>query len=240
VPKHLILRLESPLLAFGGETIDNLGVIRGFPALSMVTGLLANAMGWDRSEGERHNNLQARLRIGSIRIRAGTQLQDFQTAQLERAALGWTTRGVPEGRAGGPAAYESPHLRYRDYLADACTLVALRLDPADAEPTLDRIADSLDRPARPLFIGRKPCMPASRLRWGEVDADSIPRALCLAAGKAGADAPVLAQWPVSEREALSPGERRDDLCDERNWVTGLHGGWRPVVSGLLSPGAEAT
>ena len=44
--EHLILRLEAPLMAFGGETIDNLGVVRRFPSASMLTGLLANALGW--------------------------------------------------------------------------------------------------------------------------------------------------------------------------------------------------
>ena len=29
--KHLIMRLESPLMAFGGETIDNYGIIRALP-----------------------------------------------------------------------------------------------------------------------------------------------------------------------------------------------------------------
>ena len=49
--RHLIMRLESPLMAFGGEAIDNLGVIRSFPAASMLTGMLANALGWRRVEG---------------------------------------------------------------------------------------------------------------------------------------------------------------------------------------------
>ncbi len=51
--RHLLLRLEGPLMAFGGETIDNLGVIRDFPAQSMLTGLIANALGWRREESER-------------------------------------------------------------------------------------------------------------------------------------------------------------------------------------------
>ena len=42
--RHLLLRLEAPMMAFGGETIDNLGVIRWFPSLSMLNGLLANAL----------------------------------------------------------------------------------------------------------------------------------------------------------------------------------------------------
>ena len=42
----LILRLEAPLIAFGGVAIDHIGVIRDFPALSMLTGLFANALGF--------------------------------------------------------------------------------------------------------------------------------------------------------------------------------------------------
>ena len=48
-------------MAFGGETVDNIGVIRWFPSASMLTGLVANALGWDRTEGARHQRLQDRL-----------------------------------------------------------------------------------------------------------------------------------------------------------------------------------
>ncbi|MEI2746971.1 MAG: type I-E CRISPR-associated protein Cas5/CasD [Ottowia sp.] len=95
------MRLASPLIAFGGETIDNLGVIRDFPALSMLTGLIANALGWDRSEAERHNRLQQRLRMGCVLAPGGERVQDFQTAQLGKDDKGWTTWGAPEERAGG-------------------------------------------------------------------------------------------------------------------------------------------
>ena len=40
---HLILTLEAPLMAFGGETVDNYGVVRWFPA----------ALDADRPAGER-------------------------------------------------------------------------------------------------------------------------------------------------------------------------------------------
>ena len=52
--RHLILRLEAPLMAFGGETIDNYGVIRRFPSASMLTGLLANALGLRRTQAQDH------------------------------------------------------------------------------------------------------------------------------------------------------------------------------------------
>ena len=96
--RHLIVSLESPLMAFGGEIIDNYGVIRWFPSASMLTGLLANALGWRRIERERHQRLQDRL-VFAARIdrepATGVRLTDFQTAQLSANDQGWTTRGSP-------------------------------------------------------------------------------------------------------------------------------------------------
>lgn len=228
--RHLLIRLSSPLIAFGGETIDNFGVIRDFPALSMVTGLIANALGWDRGDDQAHNRLQARLRMGTRLEDQGSRLTDFQTAQLGASDKGWTTWGVPEERSGGAASYDSPHLRYRDYHADLTALVALRLEPVDEAPTLDDIAAALDRPKRPLFIGRKPCLPTARLFAGWMEADTVLQALERVPICAGSDA-LKAQWP--DGEGRLAGDRVLDLCDERNWTSGVHGGWRPVREGVL-------
>lgn len=228
--RHLLIRLSSPLIAFGGETIDNFGVIRDFPALSMVTGLFANALGWDRGDDVLHNRLQERLRMGARLEAPGSRLTDFQTAQLGANDKAWTTWGTAEERRGGAASYESPHLRFRDYHADLTALLAVRLEPADEAPTLDAIAQALDRPQRPLFIGRKPCLPVGRLVAGWVEADSILHALQLAPLAKGAHG-LRAQWPDGEGQL--PGDRIVDVCDERNWTSGVHGGWRPVREGLI-------
>ena len=230
MPRHLLIRLSSPLIAFGGEAIDNFGVIRDFPALSMVTGLMANALGWDRGDDLLHNRLQARLRLGARLEAPGSRLTDFQTAQLGAAEKAWTTWGTVEERRGGAAAYDSPHLRFRDYHADLTALLAVRLEPADEAPTLDDVAHALDRPQRPLFIGRKPCLPVGRLVAGWIEADSVLQALQLAP-LAHAAAGMRAQWPDGEGQL--PGDRAMDVCDERNWTSGLHGGWRPVREGLI-------
>jgi len=228
--RHLLIRLSSPLIAFGGETIDNFGVIRDFPALSMVTGLIANALGWDRADDRAHNRLQARLRIGTRLEAEGSRLTDFQTAQLGAGDKGWTTWGMPEGRNGGPTSYDSPHLRYRDYHADLTALVALRLEPVDEAPTLDDIAAALDRPKRPLFIGRKPCLPTARLFSGWMEAETVLQALERVPIPEGGQG-LKAQWPDGEGNLA--GDRVLDLCDERNWTSGVHGGWRPVREGVL-------
>lgn len=230
MPQHLLLRLSSPLIAFGGETIDNLGVIRDFPALSMVTGLIANALGWDRGDDVSHNRLQTRLRMGALLATQGSRITDFQTALLLANNKGWTTWGTVEERRGGEKGVDSMHLRYRDYHTDLTALLALRLEPADESPTLGDVAYALDRPQRPLFIGRKPCLPVGRLVAGWVEADSVLQALQLAP-LANAKHGLRAQWPDGEGQV--PGDRVVDVCDERNWTSGVHGGWRPVREGLI-------
>jgi CRISPR system Cascade subunit CasD len=229
--RHLLVRLRAPLIAFGGETIDNYGVIRDFPALSMVTGIFANALGWDRGDDALHNRLQERLVMGARLDADGERLVDFQTAQLQANDKGWTTRGIAEERAGGAGTYMGPHLRYRHYHADMNVLVALRLQAVDEAPTLDDLATALDKPARPLFVGRKNCLPTDRLMAGWVEADNILEALQCAEPALHHD--VRAQWPDGEGRLLGQQDRTLDVCDERNWTSGVHGGWRPVREGVL-------
>ena len=233
--RHLLLDLDAPLMSFGGDMVDAYGVVRDFPAKSMVAGLLANALGWERYEADRHASLQERLVMGSARVGEGRRVRDFQTAQLGGNDRGWTTRGRAEGRAGGAATYLSPHIRYRDADADARVLVALRLDAEGVEPDLDAVADALDRPERPLFIGRKPFVPSRPLRLGFAEAETVHDAL--AAGLALLpDAPtndgdVRAQWP--EFEGMFNGAREEELTDERHWPAGVHAGLRRVAEGRI-------
>ena len=234
--RHLLLNLESPLMAFGGEAIDNYGVIRSFPAASMLTGLFANALGWRRIERERHQRLQYRL-VFAARIdrepASGVRLRDFQTAQLSKDDKGWTTRGQPEGRAGGASTYDAPHLRYRDYFADMRISVAVRLEPEDESPTLGELVGALCEPARPLFIGRKPCLPSAPLFADFIDAETTLDALLNHPVKnEGAErGDVRLLWPSGEGAPEVAPNRDYMVTDERNWVSGLHGGGRLVFEG---------
>lgn len=219
--RWLHLRLAGPMLAFGGVAIDQVGPTRAFPAASMLTGLLANALGWRREEADKHQALQDRLIFGALNTREERRLTDTQNAKLEKNDRSWTTWGEPEGRAG--ATYDSPHRRRRDYLADHDCRVVLRLAPGNGS-ALDDLAAALDRPARPLFVGRKPCLPAAPLFAGWVDGADA-RATLGALGLAGR-----AIWPEAEGGAVD-GARRVELADLRNWRSGLHGGTRIVIEG---------
>jgi CRISPR system Cascade subunit CasD len=233
MPQHLILRLEAPLMAFGGTMIDANGPTLDLPIRSMVTGLIANALGWHRGERDRHHSLQNRLVMGARLDRPGIAIRDFQTAQLGANDKGWTTRGAPEGRAGGANTYKSPHIRLRHYRADSFVTVALRLTPPNGDPTLSTVEAALKAPARPLFIGRKPCLP-SRPILSELP---IEAANLLAALK-------LAPLALSDRPQVQPGDRhrkvrfaipstewsrdvkydRKMLADVRDWRAGVHAG----------------
>lgn len=231
MPRYLVLHLDSPLIAFGGESIDNYGVIRDFPALSMITGLIANALGWDRKDGPLHDRLQQRLVIGCVLMQGSQKIQDYQTAQIAKADSGWTTRGYAEGRGGN--SYDGSHLRFRDYHANLRSWVVVSLKSPDESPTLDEIGAALDKPVRPLFIGRKPCLPVGRLVAGWQDATDVRSALqcVIDSGDAHTVPAWRAQWP--DGEGRGPSDRVMDICDERNWVSGVHGGWRRVREGVL-------
>ncbi len=231
--RHLLLLLEGPLSAYGAEAVDARGVVRDWPGASLLTGLLANALGLTRAQREAHQALQDRLRFAVRLDRPGRRLTDFQTAKLSGDDRGWTTRGVPEGRAGGAGTYLGPHIRYRAHLADQAVLVALHLEPADETPTLEDLAVALDAPARPLFLGRKACPPAGPINGGFVEAPTLAAALAGAAPLDDAEADPIVVLPGDTAPARF---ERLTVCDRRNWISGVHGGLRVFRRGRLSQG----
>jgi CRISPR system Cascade subunit CasD len=238
--RWLVLRLEAPLIAFGGVTIDQIGVTRDFPAASMLTGLIANALGWERTNWQAHQALQDRLVFAARREQeiADGILTDTQNVQLGKNDKGWTTSGQPEGRDG--ASYGGPHRRFRDYHADLSASVVLRLNPAGEAPDLDAVSSALQRPARPLFLGRKPCLPSQPILAGEVVAASAYQALERVQSLERTSRKLRALWPVHEGPVDGESVHRVmALEDLRNWKTGLHGGSRMVVEGTVNAG-EAT
>jgi CRISPR system Cascade subunit CasD len=221
--RHLLLRLDAPLMSFGAPIVDQHGVTGDIPLPSMVAGLLGNALGFRRTDGERLQRLQDRLVLAARWDRAGEQMRDFQTAELRANDRGWTTRGDPEGRAGGAGTYVGKHIRYRWYQADATITVALRLEPAAEAPSLDDLGEALERPARPLFIGRKSCLPAHPIVSGFIPAATVLDAVAAAPLAEGCTAGLrVVMWPQGEGEL--PGAERRLVEGRRNWLSGVHGG----------------
>lgn len=237
----LHLTLSAPLMSFGGVVIDHVGPTRDFPSLSAMTGLLANALGYERYQHADLQSLQDRLIIGALTVRQGRRITDNQNARVYEKETGWTTHGQPESRNSGPS-YGNPalpdqfgnqagrkwltHRRLRDYLADHETRVVLQL-VGHGSVTLEDLKQALIQPARPLFIGRKACLPTKPIFTGMLQGEAVTDAL-RAIGLPGQGL-----WPDTINRDLPPGAMRYDLPDMRNWLSGLHAGRRIVVEGPI-------
>lgn len=237
--KALLLRLDAPLISFGAPMVDQNGVVQAFPALSMLTGLFANALGWDHRDVEKLSALQDRIRYAARIDRRGEALVDYQTVDLGKdwmdwEKVGWTTRGRLARREG--ASGKETHQRYRHYRADSIHTVAIALD-GEEPPTINDLAAALREPKRPLFIGRKCCLPASPILLHTIEAPSLVGALAMSPRSTRADdGPLLATWwDGDDGTAADRPAHVVTVTDERDWRSQTHTGRRPMHEGRVNP-----
>lgn len=240
--RALVLRFDAPLVSFGAPMVDQNGVVQRFPALSMLAGLLGNALGWDHRDAEKLARLQDRLRYAARVDRQGSALVDYQTVDLGQDWMlaekaGWTTRGriaVRGGASGG-----GTHQRYRHYRVDSIHTVVVTM-AGDESPGIDDLEVALREPARPLFIGRKCCLPASPILRRSIDARSLVGALATVGRPARADDGWLpAMWSDGEDATGAVGDSFVvPVTDERDWRNQIHAGRRLLRYGHVNPERE--
>lgn len=163
--RALILRLDAPMVSFGSAIVDQHGFTGFFPGIGLLTGLIGNSLGWHHCDFSRLQKLQGRIDFAARWDVRPTQIIDYHTVDLGSLKMGkpgWTTRGEAEHRAGGVSAKYGIHQRYRHYLIDGLMTVALGL-LTEESPDLNEIREAIKKPARPLFLGRKICLPARPL-----------------------------------------------------------------------------
>ncbi|MGW2161603.1 type I-E CRISPR-associated protein Cas5/CasD [Nonomuraea sp. NPDC001699] len=152
----LVLRLAGPLQSWGDRSALNRRDTRPEPTKSGVLGLLAAAAG--RARGEALDDLLG-LQLGVRVDQPGSLLYDYHTVSDYRGRplpqAGVSAKGLQKPTS--PAKYT--HITQRFYLQDAVFLAAL-YGPADFVQTL---ADAVRRPAFPLALGRRSCVPTQPL-----------------------------------------------------------------------------
>jgi CRISPR system Cascade subunit CasD len=229
--RFLVLHLDGPLMSFGDVLVDRNGPTGPAPGASLLTGLLANALGWSHEDVGPLQALQDSL-VFAVRLdRAGQLMEDFHTVDLGQPHLtgtGWTTRGRLEGRGGGDAK-EGTHIRARHYWADRVMTLAVSVVASPHAPvTLENLAAAIRRPARPLFIGRKSCLPSRPLFGGYVEAGTPAEAATNAPWPAGVvpELSIVEVWSPAAEEA---GDGHTVLArDLRRWAVQQHSGRRLV------------
>lgn len=236
----LLLRLDGPMMSFGTVAVDAIGHTAPFPGRSLLTGLLGNALGLDHRDADELTRLQSRLLHAVRRDYGGEVRTDYQTVDLGQPFLldevAWTTRGRIDPRGGSADNKVGTHIRHRDYLVDSAFTVALTLAPADQSPDLDALADAVRQPARPLFLGRKSCLPASPLFLARTRAaslvDSVREADKPKAPSRPLDVRARLWWPERDGERRDLHGRRITLTDERDWHNQVHVGTYAMYEGF--------
>lgn len=238
----LLLRFDAPLVSFGAVAVDNRRPVQEYPPLSLITGLLGNALGYDHRDAQKLQTLQSRIRYAVRCDRTGEKVSDFQTVNLGQYHLvgtGWTTRGEPELRGG--ASSENTHIRYREYLADSVYTIAVALMPPDQPPDLTAVMSALKEPERPLFLGRKAALPAAPLVIGIREVDSLRAALesepriQRERWKDPRSVPgPLSAWLPQGEPAAGPC-REMAVTDERDWENQIVVGRRIVLHTTVNP-----
>jgi CRISPR system Cascade subunit CasD len=164
-------------------------------------------------------------------------LVDYQTVDLAQDFLtdcGWTTRGSPEGREG--SAKKDTHIRHRHYLADAVYTIAVRLEPPEEDPGIGALERSVRSPERPLFLGRKCCLPSTPIFLARVEAGTLRQALenaplaCRSTATCGA--PDLRSWWPAGEDRDVPGQVLP-VTEDRDWLNQIHGGRRFIKEGWI-------
>lgn len=182
----LLLRLEGPMQSWGTRSRWDVRDTGLEPTKSGVIGLLGCAAGLRRGDVELEE-LDRALVFGVRIDRPGAISADFQTvkgyhrtASGEYKRSGGTAKSLERAREYDEHTIVSP----RDYLHDAAFLVALSVKPehrAGNPGLLERLAERLQKPRWPLYLGRKACVPTRPVfdRLTE-DYANIEEALCRA------------------------------------------------------------
>lgn len=141
----MLLRLAGPLQSWGVESKFETRRTMSYPTKSGVIGMLAAALGYSREESlDRLNALNFGVRVEQ----EGELLSDFHTARSEK----------------------STYVTNRLYLADAIFLVGLESDNVEFLKELEK---ALKKPAFPLFLGRRSCVPTMPIFLGIRDSSLL-------------------------------------------------------------------
>lgn len=163
----LFIRLEGPLQSWGLRARWTERDTMLEPTKSGVVGLLACALGLRREQDVEIRALNNALRFGVRVDRPGQLLRDYHTI------VGGVRSAAGKIKINANTKEPETVVSNRYYLADASFLVALQ-GPDDL---IGRLADALQNPVWPPFLGRRSCLPSVPLFAGTGQYNSLREAL---------------------------------------------------------------
>jgi CRISPR system Cascade subunit CasD len=169
--KWMVLQLAGPMMSWRLAGRKSTKVTYDHPTFSAIVGLIASALGVERSDRTRIADIASALRMKSFNASIpgdGALLEDFQTVGCRREeddlAKPLTAEVDKKGKSTGS---RKQIITRRHYLTDARYLVMLR---GSAE-NIGRYWDAIRRPKNPLFLGSHCCLFSSRIDLGIYDSE---------------------------------------------------------------------
>jgi CRISPR system Cascade subunit CasD len=174
----LTFTLAAPLASFGGVAVGERRSSADRPMKSAILGLVAGALGLERSDDEAHITLEEdwhyAARIENLPSRAPRRLMtDYHTAQTSKRSgktRPATRREELQGEDIGTI------LSYREYRTDCSTTIALWPSATAPRHSAEAIADALRRPVFVPYAGRKSCPLMLPMAPHIVDVDTVEKA----------------------------------------------------------------
>ncbi|TVR78667.1 MAG: type I-E CRISPR-associated protein Cas5/CasD [Rhodospirillales bacterium] len=246
MPTVLMFTLQAPIAAMGDLAVGERRYGADRLAKSAVLGLLAAALGIDRSDEQVHATLARDYGCAVRLVRGSFAIADYHTVQVPPARKGrrWATRRDE---------LEEPDLgttvTQREYRGDVHSVVALW--GRSGEPlrfSLSALERALRTPVFTLYFGRKSCplgrppfpmvLDAATLADAFAAYESADKAKRLGRG-AAPDGPIYAD--VDARSWLGEAvrddriiSRRDAILSRRRWQFGLRQEVAAVATGGTS------
>lgn len=237
MPPVLLFTLEAPLAAMGDLAVGERRYGSDRPTKSAVLGLVAAALGIDRSADASHAALAAGYGYAVRSASGSSTLSDYHTVQAPPARKGrhWATRRdeLAEPQSLGTTVSQ------REYRAGMRSVVALwEREGGERSASLLDLEQALRTPAFTIYFGRKAC-PLGRPPFPMVvEAETLVDAF---QAYESADAERRPRWSTRDPEPFGPihadvdasdwlganirkdriTSRRDAIVSRRRWQFGL-------------------
>lgn len=157
----LLFRLYGPLASWGEIAVGESRHTANYPSKSAILGLIAAALGIERSDETMQNRLQQGYALAVEVLSTGQLLRDYHTAQVPDSVGKFSYRTRRDELVLGKERLGTI-LSSREYRSDALVVVALRALP-EAPFSLKQIEEKLRKPVFHLYLGRKSCPLAAPL-----------------------------------------------------------------------------
>ncbi|WP_027157918.1 type I-E CRISPR-associated protein Cas5/CasD [Methylobacter luteus] len=141
--KHLILKLQGPMQAWGRESFEGLRPSELFPGRSALLGLLGACLGIERTDHEQQQALADSVAFAVRVDRQGQKMTDYHTVKDAREDY----RGLKS---------HDTIQTWREYWQDACYTVAVWNNEEPAI-SLETIEHAVRQPVYTPVLGRRSC-----------------------------------------------------------------------------------